>query len=66
MSPKDDFPAFSRRDFLKTAGVGSLATAVTTANAPDADAQGAGPRVLGPGEVPVTLTVNGNRLDLRD
>jgi len=65
MSPKDDFPAFSRRDFLKTAGVGSLATAVTTANAPDADAQGAGPRVLGPGEVPVTLTVNGNRLDLR-
>src|SRR5947207_2212132 len=65
MSPKDDFPAFSRRDFLKTAGVGSLATAVTTANAPDAEAQGAGPRAIGPGEVPVTLTVNGNRLELR-
>jgi xanthine dehydrogenase YagT iron-sulfur-binding subunit len=67
MSPKDDFPAFSRRDFLKTAGVGSLATAVTTATETDADAQAAasGPRVIGPGDVPVTLTVNGKRLDLR-
>ncbi|HEV3140933.1 MAG TPA: (2Fe-2S)-binding protein [Vicinamibacterales bacterium] len=67
MSPKDDFPAFSRRDFLKTAGVGSLATAVTTATETGADAQGAvsGPRVIGPGDVPVTLTVNGKRLDLR-
>ena len=65
MSSKDDLPAFSRRDFLKTAGVGSLATAVTT---PDADAQtqaATGPRVLGPGDVPVTLTVNGRRLQLQ-
>src|SRR5258708_32946437 len=67
MSPKDDFPAFSRRDFLKTAGVGSLATAVTSATETEAQAQGAmsGPRVLGPGDVPVTLTVNGKRVDLR-
>ena len=70
MPPKDDFPAFSRRDFLKTAGVGSLATAVTTATETDAQAQAAqaalsGPRVLGPGDVPVTLTVNGKRVDLR-
>ena len=64
MSPKDDFPAFSRRDFLKTAGVGSLATAVTAAGAAEAEAQ-AGPRVIGPGEVPVALTVNGKRVDLR-
>jgi xanthine dehydrogenase YagT iron-sulfur-binding subunit len=70
MSPKDDFPdksdgsGFSRRDFLKATGVGSLATAVTTAGASDAAAQ-AGPRVLGPGDVPVSLTVNGRRLDLR-
>jgi xanthine dehydrogenase YagT iron-sulfur-binding subunit len=68
MPPKDDFPAFSRRDFLKTAGVGSLATAVTTAT--ETDAQGAqaapsGARVLGPGDVPVTLNVNGKRVDLR-
>src|SRR6185295_2356239 len=65
MSPKDDFPAFSRRDFLKSAGVGGLATAVTTATETDAQAQAAGPRVIGPGDVPVTLTVNGKRLELR-
>ena len=69
-SAKDDLPDkpdrvnVSRRDFLKTAGVGSLATAVATANAPDVAAQ-AGPRIIGPGEVPVALMVNGKRLDLR-
>jgi xanthine dehydrogenase YagT iron-sulfur-binding subunit len=56
----------SRRDFLKSAGVSGLATAVTTAAAPGAEAQApAGPAVLGPGETPVTLLVNGKRLDLR-
>jgi len=71
MSPsKDDLPdkpdrvSVSRRDFLKTAGVGSLATAVTAAGAAEAEAQ-AGPRVVGPGDVPVALTVNGKRVDLR-
>ncbi|HTK28003.1 MAG TPA: (2Fe-2S)-binding protein [Vicinamibacterales bacterium] len=70
MSAKDDTPekpesfGVSRRDFLKTAGVGSLATAVTTVGAAELEAQ-AGPRVVGPGEVPVTLMVNGKRLDLR-
>src|SRR5215813_2979333 len=54
----------SRRDFLKSAGVSGLATAVTTVAAPDVAAQ-TGPRVVGPGEVPVTLTVNGKRLDLK-
>jgi xanthine dehydrogenase YagT iron-sulfur-binding subunit len=53
----------SRRDFLKSAGVTGLATAVTSAAAPDAAAQ-SGPRVVGPGEVPVTLTVNGRRVEL--
>jgi xanthine dehydrogenase YagT iron-sulfur-binding subunit len=53
----------SRRDFLKSAGVSSLATAVTTVAVPDAAAQ-AGPAVVGPGEVPVTLLVNGRRVDL--
>src|SRR4030095_4010644 len=42
---------FSRRDFLKTAGVGSLATAVTAAGEADVEAQSAA-RVVGPGEVP--------------
>ena len=54
----------SRRDFLKSAGVGGLATAVTAAGTAEAEAQ-TGPRVLGPGDVPVTLMVNGKRLDLR-
>src|SRR5262249_56386907 len=53
----------SRRDFLKSAGVTSLATAVTSVAVPDAAAQ-TGPAVVGPGEVPVALTVNGARLDL--
>ena len=69
-SSKDELPdkpdrvSVSRRAFLKTAGVGSLATAVTAAGAAEADAQ-AGPRVVGPGDVPVSLTVNGKRVDLR-
>src|SRR6266545_4855354 len=54
----------SRRDFLKTAGVGSLATAVTAGGESEVDAQ-TGARVLGPGDVPVTLMVNGKRLDLK-
>src|SRR6266852_2483773 len=54
----------SRRDFLKSAGVTSLATAVTSAAVPDAGAQ-TGPRAIGPGDVPVSLMVNGKRVDLR-
>ena len=53
----------SRRDFLKSAGVTSLATAVTSAWVADVEAQ-AGPRVVGPGDVPVTLMVNGKRVEL--
>jgi xanthine dehydrogenase YagT iron-sulfur-binding subunit len=73
MLPKDGCPDkpdrnervnVSRRDFLKTAGVGSLATAVTAGSVTDAGAQ-TGARVVGPGEVPVTLLVNGKRVDLR-
>ena len=52
----------SRRDFLKSAGVTSLATAVTTAAVAEAQT---GPRVVGPGDVPVTLMVNGRRLELK-
>ena len=70
MAPRDEFPekdervGFSRRDFLKSAGVGSLAA--TVVGVAEADAQTvAGPRVVGPGDVPVTLTVNGKRSDLR-
>src|SRR5690242_608274 len=54
---------FSRRDFLKTAGVSSLVTAV--ANVGEAEAQTAGAQPIGPGEVPVQLMVNGKRIDLK-
>jgi xanthine dehydrogenase YagT iron-sulfur-binding subunit len=52
----------SRRDFLKSAGVTSLATAVTTATVAEAQT---GPRPVGPGDVPVTLMVNGKRVELK-
>jgi len=69
MAPTDDRPeherfSVSRRDFLKTAGVGSLATAVTAAGVAEAEAQ-TGAKVIGPGEVPVSLMVNGKRVDLQ-
>ena len=69
MAPKDDdLPektehfSVSRRDFLKSAGVTGLAATVT--GVAEAEAQ-TGPQVMGPGEVPVRLTVNGRRIDLR-
>ncbi|HSL24010.1 MAG TPA: 2Fe-2S iron-sulfur cluster-binding protein [Vicinamibacterales bacterium] len=54
MAPKDDF-GFSRRDFLKTVGVGGIAAGV--AGPVDAAAQQA--QSVGPGPVPITLTING-------
>jgi xanthine dehydrogenase YagT iron-sulfur-binding subunit len=69
MAPKDEFLkdpdgfSVSRRNFLKTAGVGSLATAVTAAGVAEVEAQ-TGPTVIGPGDVPVTLMVNGKRVNL--
>jgi xanthine dehydrogenase YagT iron-sulfur-binding subunit len=56
---------FSRRNFLKTAGVGSLATAVTSVGGAEIVVAQSGPAAIGPGDVPVTLMVNGKRLDLR-
>ena len=59
---KPDNFSVSRRDFLKTAGV---VGAVTAAAAPaELDAQSAAVRAVGPGDVPVRLTVNGKRVDL--
>jgi xanthine dehydrogenase YagT iron-sulfur-binding subunit len=52
----------TRRDFLKSAGVVSAVTAA--ASPTEAEAQAAGVRAVGPGEVPVRLTVNGKRVDL--
>jgi xanthine dehydrogenase YagT iron-sulfur-binding subunit len=53
MAPKDDF-GFSRRDFLKTVGVGGIAAGVVGPADAEAQAQG-----IGPGAVPITLTING-------
>jgi xanthine dehydrogenase YagT iron-sulfur-binding subunit len=46
----------SRRDFFRTVGVGSVATAVV---AGVRDTAGQGPAPVGPGAVAITLTVNG-------
>ncbi len=54
---EDHGSTVSRRDFFRTVGVSSLATGVLTAT--QADAQTTGPAALGPGEVPVRLTING-------
>ena len=67
MAPKDerDNPGrftVSRRAFLKTTGISSLAASVV--GTADAEAQTA-VKVIGPGEVPVQLMVNGKRVDLR-
>src|SRR5438132_6806322 len=69
MNPKDDQSKkpdsfnVSRRDFLKSASVGGIVTAV--AGAAEVEAQAPGAQVIGPGEVPVQLNVNGKRIDLR-
>jgi xanthine dehydrogenase YagT iron-sulfur-binding subunit len=70
MAPKDERPerperfGVSRRTFLKSAGVSSLAAGVVGVAEVEVDAQ-AGGRVSGPGEVPVALTVNGRRVELK-
>jgi xanthine dehydrogenase YagT iron-sulfur-binding subunit len=58
----DDDQDVSRRDFFKTVGVGSIATAVVS-GVRDVEAQG--PGAIGPGDVPITLTINGQRHQLR-
>src|SRR6266498_2817392 len=64
MAPKhdpSDGSSVSRRTFLKSTGVASLAATVI---APAETAAQSGPAALGPGEVPVRLNVNGRQIDL--
>ena len=58
-----DESGFSRRSFLKTVGAGGVAAGVLT-KAPRVSAQGV--NAVGPGPVPVTLTINGkvHRLEI--
>jgi xanthine dehydrogenase YagT iron-sulfur-binding subunit len=68
MAPKDEKQetpersGVSRRTFLKSTGVGSLAAGVVGVT--EADAQ-VPVRTVGPGELSVTLNVNGKRVDLK-
>jgi len=52
----------SRRDFFKTVGAGSVVAAVVQVGS-DVDAQG--PPAVGPGDVAITLTINGQRHQLK-
>jgi xanthine dehydrogenase YagT iron-sulfur-binding subunit len=61
MASKKRSFSVTRRDFIKTVGAGGLATGVlTTVNA---GAQG-GVKEIGPGEVPIVLTINGRQHQL--
>lgn len=53
----------SRRDFFKTVGVGSIATAVVVGVREGEAAQA--PAAIGPGETAITLTINGRRHHLQ-
>jgi len=64
MATKDDNSEgfnVSRRNFLKSTGVASIAATVVGGR--DAEAQ-SGPAAVGPGQVPVRLNVNGKNIDL--
>jgi aerobic-type carbon monoxide dehydrogenase small subunit (CoxS/CutS family) len=64
MAPKKDSTGgvnVSRRNFLKSTGVVSIAATVLTP--PGLEAQ-SGPAAVGPGDVPVRLNVNGRQLNL--
>jgi xanthine dehydrogenase YagT iron-sulfur-binding subunit len=56
MPRRTDEPGFSRRSFLKTVGAGGVAAGVLT-KAPNVGAQGV--NAVGPGPVPITLTIDG-------
>ena len=63
MAKRKDEAGFSRRNFLKTVGAGGVAAGAVLAKTPDAAAQAV--NAVGPGEVPVTLNVNGKAVQLR-
>ena len=62
-TPADDGAGVSRRAFLKTVGVTGVAAGVL--GGAEAGAQGAAPAPIGPGEVPITLTIDGKPHQLK-
>jgi xanthine dehydrogenase YagT iron-sulfur-binding subunit len=59
----DDGVGVSRRAFLKTVGVTGVAAGVL--GGADAEAQNGAPAPIGPGEVPITLTIDGKPHQLK-
>ena len=59
-------PGVSRRGFLKGIGLGTAATGVVSVVKPVAEAAAKDPNIRGPGEMPVSLKINGKvqRLNL--
>lgn len=63
---KDVFGAVSRRTFIKGLGATAITTVAAQADAVAQELEKANAeKVIGPGAVPVTLTVNGERLHLQ-
>ena len=58
-------PAVTRRGFLKGIGVGTAATGLLSAVKPIAEAATKDPNVLGTGEIPLTLQINGQARQLK-
>lgn len=57
-------PGVSRRGFLKGLGVGTVATGLIPAATPDGQAAERNPNVRGPGELSITLKINGQNRKL--
>jgi xanthine dehydrogenase YagT iron-sulfur-binding subunit len=62
--PEAEDSGIDRRTFLKSAGATGVAAGVIGGTEVEAQS-GGNARVVGPGDVPVTLTVNGRRIELR-
>ncbi|MBM3835302.1 MAG: 2Fe-2S iron-sulfur cluster binding domain-containing protein [Verrucomicrobia bacterium] len=54
----------SRRGFLKGLGVGTVATGLIPSVAPETEAAEQRPALRGPGEIPITLKINGQNRQL--
>jgi xanthine dehydrogenase YagT iron-sulfur-binding subunit len=66
MSAKPSLPAVDRRTFLKGLGTSAVAVASVQVGAmADEITKAAGPGPQGPGAVPVTLTINGDKKDFQ-
>jgi aerobic-type carbon monoxide dehydrogenase small subunit (CoxS/CutS family) len=64
-STSDGFSSQSRRTFFKSVGTAAVAAAATGAQSVAAELEKANAeKIIGPGPVPVTLEVNGGRLEL--